>query len=453
MGNSELPVYPIAHRPRSGGIHLSDLYHRLYPPKKNDLAEDDLMAFRVLGLALEDRIERALIFMAQEDGEQVERPAEMASPEGIKCSLDLLSIANSVVRVVETKGTWKGTGGLPVDAEGENQFPSKFDIYFCVHPSTQLTTSDLRQVSAEHVRVGDSLLGFDEQPVNGFRHLKHATVEAVQTVLKPCVRLDLSDGTVVVCSEDHQWLGALGSGRQWFRTDNLLRTDQNEGAPRKASVELSRILPGHWGTRLTPHEQGYLAGLFDGEGCLHQLSFGTLKLSMAQKPGRVCSQAEDLLRKDGYAIRKTFQGGVVQLCINEQHEIMRFLATVRPLRLLAKFQGLERIGTLHHAPVQVLQRTSIGVQSVLAIQTSTRTYLAEGLASHNCQIMGYCYVAGTNDARLIAYFVNGNYTDSRKPCLLGWDLSFSNQEIGENWDSLMTIYYDLLERQAEKGQQ
>lgn len=120
----------MAHRPRSVGIHLSDLYHRLHPQKVNALTENDLLAYRVAGLALEDRMERALLELAQEDGTYVERPAELVSPEGVICSPDLFFIASDLLRIGELKVAWKSSYGLVIDREGENEFPAKFDIYF-----------------------------------------------------------------------------------------------------------------------------------------------------------------------------------------------------------------------------------------------------------------------------------------------------------------------------------
>ena len=130
MADTELPYHPVAHRPRSQGIHLSDLYHRLHPQKANTISEDGMTAYRVGGLALEDRMERALIELAKEDGTFVERPREMVSPEGIICSPDLFFVTDSHLRIGETKVAWKSCYGLVVDREGENEFPAKFDIYW-----------------------------------------------------------------------------------------------------------------------------------------------------------------------------------------------------------------------------------------------------------------------------------------------------------------------------------
>jgi len=54
------------------------------------------------------------------------------------------------------------------------------------------------------------------------------------------------------------------------------------------------------------------------------------------------------------------------------------------------------------------------------------------------QMMGYCHVARTPYARLISFFVNGQYIPGPpEPELLAWDIEFSTQELRENWAMLI----------------
>ncbi len=53
-----------------------------------------------------------------------------------------------------------------------------------------------------------------------------------------------------------------------------------------------------------------------------------------------------------------------------------------------------------------------------------------------CQIMSYCRLIGTNKARLIGFFVNGDYRPPT-PKLLAWDIEFTDQEIRDNWTMLI----------------
>lgn len=51
------------------------------------------------------------------------------------------------------------------------------------------------------------------------------------------------------------------------------------------------------------------------------------------------------------------------------------------------------------------------------------------------QMKAYCYHLRTPHARLIIYFVNGNYRPPA-PCLLAWDFEFTRIELVENWQML-----------------
>jgi len=99
------------------------------------------------------------------------------------------------------------------------------DGLLCVAPETSILCSDLRWTTAGQVRVGDELLGFDEsngppqegtvrradrpafQPPTRMRRWCVTKVLSVQKVVKPSYRLTFDDGTTVVCSADHLWLG------------------------------------------------------------------------------------------------------------------------------------------------------------------------------------------------------------------------------------------------------
>jgi hypothetical protein len=70
--------------------------------------------------------------------------------------------------------------------------------------------------------------------------------------------------------------------------------------------------------------------------------------------------------------------------IRGRAEIMRLLGSVRPQRLLADFRP-SMLGTMQRIGVATLvEKKFVGMQEVVAITTSTGTFVAEGLASHNC---------------------------------------------------------------------
>ena len=55
------------------------------------------------------------------------------------------------------------------------------------------------------------------------------------------------------------------------------------------------------------------------------------------------------------------------------------------------------------------------------------------------QMMSYCHCLETADARLIGFFINGDYPKNRKysPELLAWDVTFTPRELSENWQMMI----------------
>lgn len=64
-------------------------------------------------------------------------------------------------------------------------------------------------------------------------------------------------------------------------------------------------------------------------------------------------------------------------------------------------------------------------------------HLPPNFSKYLVQMMSYCKCLGTPYARLIAYFVNGDYSKPLRPQLRAWDLEFSTRELHENWQMII----------------
>lgn len=260
----------------------------------------------------------------------------------------------------------------------------EFRMSYCATLDTPILTADLRYVEAGTIRTGDRLLAFDEErPSKGaHRRFKESVVLDSQVLLMDCVTLRLSNGTEVTCTPDHQWLVRTAGGRtEWKRTDQLVPTDM-----------LHQVT--HVWTQSSPtYEIGYLAAAFDGEGCLNTSGGKLIQICFAQRENAMLEEVKRCLDVLGFNwnIYRHHSTDVVKLTIGGgRSELLRFLGTVRPLRLLDKFNP-DLLGTIgrhdngggfeHPTVVSV---TPVGPKEVMAIKTSTRTYIANGLASHNC---------------------------------------------------------------------
>lgn len=260
---------------------------------------------------------------------------------------------------------------------------------FCVMPLAKILTADLRWVDAETITVGQELFGFDEERTPHRRNWRKSVVTEVAIIRRPCKQVRLEDGTSFYCSNEHRWL--VGRG-EWRRTDELNVKGRN-------STKLIRLLD-TWqeGTDL---DAGYLAAAFDGEGHLHQslsrkrtvdgwLQNGAdVNLSFAQKDNEMLEEVKAALTRKGFGWTiSRDKTGCNRLQLRSRAEVMRFLGEMRPRRLLPKLLP-DMMGMLNPArPVAVVKIKDVGMQEVVAIKTTTGTYVADGFASHNCNDFG-----------------------------------------------------------------
>lgn len=251
--------------------------------------------------------------------------------------------------------------------------------FYCVSQDTPILTSDLRWVPAGAIKVNTKLLGFDEerQPGRMGREYKETSVISSRPVLADIYKVSFSDGTSVRASAEHRWLAPKSDGYFWVETKAV-----------KPGDRLRRTLT-TWQEEQTK-DAGYLAGIFDGEGHLSYGNKRSTKLGFAQNENTVLKLGKQLLDdrafnyaefKVGDCHRIQLKGGVA--------EVLRFLGTIRPQRLLKKFRP-ELLGELRSRrsrEVIVTAVEALGQGVVQLIETTSNTLFAAGFPMHNCPDM------------------------------------------------------------------
>jgi hypothetical protein len=274
---------------------------------------------------------------------------------------------------------------------------------FCVSPEVRVLTSDLRWVPAGEVRDGDHLLAFDEesrapsQEREGYkrrgRMYRSTVVESAQVIRRPCYDLEFEDGTRVRCSAEHRWLVGGGNGREWKQA---VRWATTEHLALRCGQVSKVVKPLEVWQLETSRAAGYLAAAFDGEGCLrqrlHKRSFAggrvidatATDLSFAQRDNAMLAETRWCLKQLDFAYSEGVNPttGITATGINERPEVLRFLGSVRPRRLLARFDP-NKLGMLGHRTVRLTSKIYVGARPVVALVTEAHTFFAEGLASHN----------------------------------------------------------------------
>jgi len=282
-----------------------------------------------------------------------------------------------------------------------------FTTDYCLTPNTRVLTSDLRWKPVSEVSEGEELVGFDEELPNkrwGRRSLHPSLVEHMERLNLPCVEITTDKG-VVTCYENHKWLAKVSAGGRrkirgqygWVESNKL-----------KVGQEIAYLCD-TW-EEDTSYEAGYLRGVYDGEGWVSKQTLG-----FGQKEGVVLDTTEKLLRGKGYDVVKDSNDPVGRVSVlrfnGGRNEVFKFLGSVRPQRLLNNvrekmWEGLDYQSKCSK-PAKVLSVKSVGVQEVVAVRTSTHTFIAEGMLSHNCNIEMRCAANVSGEPEFINEFLVG----------------------------------------------
>ncbi len=280
----------------------------------------------------------------------------------------------------------------------------------CVVPSTMILTADLRWVQAGDLFPGQEIIGVDEEPAanshflrgtNHNRAYRRATVLATPRRMAECIRLVMADGREVTCAADHRWLarwnnftrgrshvppnGFQGHGYQWVHARDIV--------PGTEIASPLRVWPEE-----TSFEAGWISGLYDGEGWIaHPGTPGNSMIGFGQNPGVVLDGLLKYLDNTGipYAsrIQKPGEGtygkdSIARIEIGTRSACMELMGRLRPRRLMPYsaqlWEDRRMIRGLGPNSAWVTAAEPAGVQEVVSLATSTGTYLAEGLVSHNC---------------------------------------------------------------------
>lgn len=279
------------------------------------------------------------------------------------------------------------------------RFGGHTPVFYCPTPDQRVLTSSLRWERAGDLRVGDELLGFDEEPIQlgsagkRKRRFRRCIVTDARLLRRKCIRLIMSDGSSATASEEHPWLLATKkSSNQSWRTCGRILDDIRKGRKRY----MHRFFD-TWSDRRT-YDAGWLSGIFDGEGTLSVERSGT-HLGVAQKPGVVLDRVFELLNEmQVHYWSGTPASGVtnVQIKGGWRHQA-KVIGALQPLRLISKFRKLLREGNfakqMHATEIlEIVHAEEVGEQDVAGISTSTHTYICEGFGAHN-SVAEHCYWA------------------------------------------------------------
>lgn len=281
------------------------------------------------------------------------------------------------------------TKGVTTHADVSKAFP----LVSCVTADTPILCADLTWRPAGDLLPGDELIGFEADHVRQTgRRLQRSLVVRNSVERDVLLRVNTTRGSIR-CNPEHPWLirkprPSKWGKWQWCRTDEL-----EPGYEAMFVVE-------PWQTDRS-WEAGWLAGMYDGEGCLtkaparpgESCQWHTGNLSCHQRVSPTADMMLALLKERTDWVRVHIRRGregdrqdLVQAVISKRTEIMRMLGTVRPPRLLEKADMVwdgASLGRTKDDKAVIESIEPAGTGLIASLSTSTQTYIAGGFAMHN----------------------------------------------------------------------
>lgn len=262
--------------------------------------------------------------------------------------------------------------------------------FWCLSPETKILTSELEWKSVGALKLGEELIGFDEDLTRPT--FKRSIVTATETIQAPRYKITTDKGEVI-CTPNHKWAVRLGQGgryiHRWLSTDSLTKGDP--------IIWFAKP----W-TKETSWDAAWLSGLLDGEGHLSNIQAGRGCVNLSQKLGPVLNRAMDVIKQLGISATEPRPTGNISTPDGRIRNVMTTRLTVdgprSALEILGRLQPTRlknnAVCAWENKPVYnnqdkinetaiVLSIESLGEGPVVALSTSTETLIAEGMLSHN----------------------------------------------------------------------
>jgi uracil-DNA glycosylase family 4 len=272
------------------------------------------------------------------------------------------------------------------------------ELIYCFVPGTRILTRDLRWKSVEDLIEGEELVAVDEKDIY---QMQPGKVVATGRAFKKCYEIVTEKGTLT-CSWDHKWpvksTSKTHSPVIWKTAKEIFES--------KSKWELFHFVD-PW-EEDNSREAGYLAGIYDGEGCLSYANGGRNRiLTFNQKRGKVLKEATDLLQAKGFNPLTHYgpDDKVDTVYLTDRRKILRALGQLRPVRLLAKSDEVW-VGRRQYRRVPIQEIRYVGEKEVISLETDTRTYIAEGFVTHNTELNGIGVDKKHNTALATKYLAN-----------------------------------------------
>ena len=270
----------------------------------------------------------------------------------------------------------------------------------CFGLGMKVLTADYRWKKIEDIEVGERLVACDEHYIgktksgrSQSRKLRTAIVEAKEEFYKKTYEILFDNGAKLNVTPEHRMLCKKrgGDDQQWREVKDFRIGD------------LVRVLTRPPNYECQQHEDGWLAGMIDGEGSARLK--GAKRISIHQVPGPILNRVKDYFKEIGVPYKEVIDNRkagssskfgnkpVHRIDIHRLPYLIEMFARCRPTRFTRDewHVGHEIPGKAAQDGIRpwasVVSITPLKKQKVIDLQTSEKTYICEGLVSHNSTLI------------------------------------------------------------------
>ena len=289
---------------------------------------------------------------------------------------------------------------------------------FCLDENTKILTSDLKWITIGNIPIGQEIVAVDEDHPAGRgrgRKMCRAVVEAKRTIREEAFKLKMDNGIELIATAQHRFLS-----KKW---DNCPETKWKMVKDMKIGSEI-RYIAKPWDNG--SFEDGWFGGMLDGEGHLSKKTRSGAKIDVSQIEGKVWNRLLAYVIAKGFSFRlewderkagessKFGNKPVGKVVLSRMNEVFQVIGQTRPIRFINRdwWEGKDLPGKCSGIGwAKIISIESLGKRKMVDIQTSKKTFIAEGFVSHNSTgVSGYFYHSaitnpGTTTA-LISYNTN-----------------------------------------------
>jgi hypothetical protein len=259
----------------------------------------------------------------------------------------------------------------------------------CFDENTKVLSDKLEWRKIIDLNIGDKIVATDENFIIGNhspRKMRVAIVRNKIEIFDKAIKLNMADGRKLVLTPEHKMLCKVRGSvhTQWRKAKDIRLNDE------------IRFITELWNE--PNYEDGWISGIIDGEGCLRIKKIAGVELTISQIDGFVWNKILKYFKVNNYSYRvetdkriprdssKLGNKPVNKIVIGKADEIFKIIGKTRPSRFIDKTwwigKKLPNNGWLKVNNIELLPK-----QKMIDLQTSEKTFIAEGFVSHNSTII------------------------------------------------------------------